>query len=176
MLPDYLASDLRAVFVGTAAGERSAARGHYYAGRGNKFWELLWEAGLTGDRVLIPEQDKRVLDYQIGLTDLVKSMAASTDSKLRTSHYDVPNLIVKIERFQPHAVGFNGKTAASIVARHLGEAPPSLGPARFSLGSSLVYVLPSSSGSNNDPSRFLPKMSKEAWWRGFGEWLRVQGQ
>ena len=49
MLPDYLSPGLKVVFVGTAAGERSAARGHYYAGRGNKFWELLWEAGLTDD-------------------------------------------------------------------------------------------------------------------------------
>lgn len=84
MLPDYLAPGLTVVFVGTAAGERSAARGHYYAGRGNKFWELLWEANLTGDWILIPDQDERVLSYGIGLTDVAKAVAASTDSILRS--------------------------------------------------------------------------------------------
>lgn len=47
VLPDYLAPDLRAVFAGTAAGERSAALGHYYAGRDNEFWSLLHKSGLT---------------------------------------------------------------------------------------------------------------------------------
>ena len=86
MLPDLLEGNLKGVFVGTAAGERSAARGHYYSGRGNKFWELLWEAGLTGDRILIAEQDSRVLSYSVGLTDIAKGVAASTDTKLRAGH------------------------------------------------------------------------------------------
>lgn len=83
MLPDYLTPGLKVVFVGTAAGERSAARGHYYSGRGNRFWELLWAVGLTSDRMLIPEHDAQILDYGVGLTDLVQGVAASTDSKLR---------------------------------------------------------------------------------------------
>lgn len=56
MLPDYLEPNLSVVFVGTSVATASAARGHYYAGPGNKFWELLWEAGLTADRMLSPEQ------------------------------------------------------------------------------------------------------------------------
>jgi TDG/mug DNA glycosylase family protein len=172
MLPDYLAPGLKAVFVGTAAGERSAAKGHYYSGQGNKFWELLWEAGLTGDRILIPDQDARVPAYGIGLTDLVKTRAASTDSKLHSVHYDVPGFLAKIEEYRPFAIACNGKTAASVTARYLGERTPQLGPASFRVGSSLVYVLPSSSGSNNDPARFVPKTSKAAWWREFGDWLR----
>jgi len=39
VLPDYPAPNLMVVFVGTADGERSASVGHYYAGRGNKFWK-----------------------------------------------------------------------------------------------------------------------------------------
>ena len=42
-LPDLLLPDLRVVFVGTAAGKRSAELGHYYAGRGNRFWRTLHE-------------------------------------------------------------------------------------------------------------------------------------
>ena len=50
VLPDVLAPDLRVVFVGTAAGARSAAVGHYYAGPGNRFWHTLHEIGLTPRR------------------------------------------------------------------------------------------------------------------------------
>jgi len=171
VLPDYLAPGLIVVFVGTAAGARSAARGHYYSGRGNKFWELVWEAGLTNDRILIPEQDAQVLSYGFGLTDVAKTVAASTDSELRSGHYDVPALLDKIDRNKPLCVAFNGKTAAGVVAKHLGEPKPALGPTTFRIAGARGYVLPSSSGSNNDPSRFAPKSSKAAWWREFGKWL-----
>ncbi len=172
MLPDYLAPNLAVVFVGTAAGERSALRGHYYSGPGNKFWELVWEAGLTGDRILRPERDSEVVSYGFGLTDIAKGVAASTDTKLRAKDYDVSGFLEKIERYRPACVAFNGKTAAGVVAKYLGEPKPGLGPAPFRVAGALVYVLPSSSGSNNDPSRFAPKSSKAAWWREFGEWLR----
>ena len=68
MLPDHLKQGLDVVFVGTSVATASASRGHYYAGPGNKFWEFLWEAGLTGERLLITEQDAMVLEYRIGLT------------------------------------------------------------------------------------------------------------
>lgn len=63
-LPDFLAPDLRAVFVGTAAGDRSAARGNYYAGSGNEFWLLLHRSGLTPE-LLGPERDAEVLIYRL---------------------------------------------------------------------------------------------------------------
>jgi TDG/mug DNA glycosylase family protein len=56
VLPDYLAPNLRLVICGTAAGKASAARGHYYAGLGNRFWEYLQVSGLTPVR-LHPEDD-----------------------------------------------------------------------------------------------------------------------
>lgn len=171
MLPDYLAPGLTVVFVGTAAGERSAARRHYYAGPGNKFWELLWEAGLTGDRILIPEQDERVLFYGVGLTDIAKAVAASTDTKLRARDFDVPGFLTKIERYRPGCVAFNGKTAAGLVAKQLGEPKPDHGPTNYEIAGATGYVLPSSSGSNNDPVRFAPKPTKAAWWEEFGAWL-----
>jgi TDG/mug DNA glycosylase family protein len=172
VLPDYLAPNLSVIFVGTAAGERSAARGHYYSGRGNRFWELLWEAGLTRDRILIPGQDAEIVSYGLGLTDVAKAVAASTDSKLKSGDYDVPSFLAKIAKFQPRCVAFNGKTAAGVVARHVGASKPALGSADFDLAGISVWVLPSSSGSNNDPARFVPKASKAEWWREFGVWLR----
>jgi hypothetical protein len=123
--------------------------------------------------MLIPDQDSRVLDYGLGLTDIVKRRAASSDTKLRSGDYDVAGFIEKIEQFKPLAIAFNGKGAAKVVARHLGYAAPDHGPTDFSVGPALAYVLPSSSGSNNDPRRWQPKATKDDWWADFGDWLRA---
>lgn len=172
MLPDYLQEDLDVVFVGTSVGIASASGGHYYRGSGNKFWEFLWEADLTGERLLIPEQDAMVLEYGIGLTDVVKGRASSSDSLLRSSDYDVPGFIAKIEAFKPFVVAFNGKEAAKKVFSALRQGEPQLGPADWPLGVSRVYVLPSSSGSSADPKHYAPKSSKVEWWIALGRWLQ----
>ena len=119
---------------GTSVATASAARGHYYAGPGNKFWELLWEAGLTGDGVLAPEQDASALRYGIGLTDVVKSVAASSDSSLMSTDYEVADCRAKIEACAPRVVAFNGKEAARRVFRHLREREPTLGPSEVPPG------------------------------------------
>lgn len=79
VLPDYLAPGLRVVFCGTAVGETSAKRGHYYAGPGNEFWPLLYESGLVSEP-LTPQDDARIVEFGIGLTDLAKRIAASSDA------------------------------------------------------------------------------------------------
>jgi double-stranded uracil-DNA glycosylase len=172
MLPDYLEDNLAVVFVGTSVATASATRGHYYGGPGNKFWELLWEAGLTGERILSPEQDAWVLRYGIGLTDVVKSLAASSDSLLKSTDYDVAGFLVKVAAFNPRVVAFNGKEAARRVSRHLREPEPTLGPSDVVLGSSRVFVLPSSSGANADRRNLAPKSSKAEWWRELGDLVR----
>ena len=72
-LPDYLQPDLRLVIVGFNPGSRSAEIGHYYAGRGNLFWPLLYESGLIPEPLTYAD-DARVLEFGIGLTDLVKTL------------------------------------------------------------------------------------------------------
>jgi TDG/mug DNA glycosylase family protein len=56
ILSDILGTHLDVVFCGTAVGDKSASRGHYYAGRGNKFYEFLHTAGFTPTR-LRPDED-----------------------------------------------------------------------------------------------------------------------
>lgn len=56
VLPDLLRPGLDVVFCGTAVATASAQRGHYYAGPGNRFWQLLHESGLT-TTLLTPEDD-----------------------------------------------------------------------------------------------------------------------
>lgn len=67
MLPDHLTHGLSMVCCGTAAGRTSAVRGQYHARKGNRFWGLLAEAGLTRG-VLRPVYDHLLPGYGIELT------------------------------------------------------------------------------------------------------------
>jgi len=78
-LPDYLARGLRVVICGTAAARDSAGIGHYYAGPGNAFWQLLWESRIIGEP-LSPQTDNQVLRFGVGLTDLAQAAVASRRS------------------------------------------------------------------------------------------------
>jgi double-stranded uracil-DNA glycosylase len=111
ILPDFLKPCLDVVFCGSAAGNASASRGHYYAGPGNKFWTVLHTAGLTSER-LRPDSDRRVTEFGIGLTDLVK-LHSGNDVALRASMYDVPDFVRKIEVCAPRFLAFNGKRSAA---------------------------------------------------------------
>lgn len=161
ILPDYLAPGLRVVICGTAAGETSGERGHYYAGPGNEFWKLLFESGLS--EPLRPEEDSLITESGIGLTDLAKRVAASSDAGLR-GRYDVDGFIRKIEHFKPQWVAFHGKEAAKVVSRALREGPHvSLGRQKWGVAGRPVFVVPSASASNRDPRHLEGKASRLEW-------------
>jgi double-stranded uracil-DNA glycosylase len=143
-LPDYLRRGLKIIFVGFNPGERSAAIGHYYAGRGNQFWNFLYESGLLPVR-LAPEEDYRMLEFGFGMTDLVKRWSKSS-SELNAADYrnGVPSLKAKLLAAAPRVVAFNGKTGFE---RFQGRKA-ALGPQAERLGNSRVFVLPSTSGRN----------------------------
>jgi TDG/mug DNA glycosylase family protein len=171
ILRDYLAPGLRVVFCGTAAGEKSGKVRHYYAGDGNDFWRFLFESGLTSTR-LAPAEDGRVLEFGIGLTDLAKLVASSSDRGLRP-HYDVAGFVRKMEEFSPRLVAFHGKEAALEVSRALGHGRVvKLGPQRWSVAGRPVYVVPSASASNRDPRRLEGKASRAGWFTALQQSLR----
>lgn len=164
-LSPVLANDLRVVFCGTAVGEQSAARGHYYAGRGNKFWSLLYESGLTNDQ-LRPEDDRTLHTHGLGLTDLAPGITQSHDRDLR-SKYDLPALIAELEAFRPEFVAFTSLEAGRSVAKLAGHARPELGLQPWTLGPSRVFILPSPSGANNR-AEYGGRPDRLAWWAEFG--------
>ena len=59
---------LRVVIAGTIGRGRRPVQ--YYAGPGNRFWELLHRSGLVPER-LGPDQAERLPAFGVGLTDLV---------------------------------------------------------------------------------------------------------
>ena len=96
ILPDVLRPNLKVVFCGTAAGDKSARAGAYYAGPQNKFWDILHRVRLTPRR-LLPQEFEKLLDYGIGLTDLIKTRCGA-DNKLIFSEKDKEEFQAKINR------------------------------------------------------------------------------
>jgi double-stranded uracil-DNA glycosylase len=158
-LPDYFLRGLRVVIVGTAVGECSARRGHYYAGRGNDFWRLLHESGMTPRR-LASEDDASLPNYGIGVTDLVKNVAQFHD---RGPAYNVPAFLDKVERHQPAWVAFHGKRAAIAYAKSARYCPPGLGPTGWRVAGSRAFVLPSASGANRR-AEYDGRPTRVEWW------------
>jgi double-stranded uracil-DNA glycosylase len=140
VLRDVLVSDLRVVFCGTAAGSASAKQRAYYAGPGNAFWRTLFEVGLT-PRLLEPAQYGVVPQYGLGLTDLAKTVSGS-DRVLLQEHFDRPSLRAKIQHFRPKVLAFTSKRAGEEFIGH----PVDYGLAKETIGSTLLFVLPSPSG------------------------------
>jgi double-stranded uracil-DNA glycosylase len=144
ILPDLLQPGLRLVVCGTAVGTQSAERGAYYAGRGNKFWRVLHETGLTPVR-LQPEDYSSLVGYGIGLTDLAKHHSGS-DAELPSGCFDRDALSQKVRAIEPSALAFNGKRAA---VAFYGKRTIDYGRQQDAIGRTAIYVLPSTSGAAN---------------------------
>lgn len=97
ILPDLLRDSLKAVFCGFAVGDKSSQKGAYYAEANNKFWRILCEIGLT-PIALEPLEYGRLLEYDIGLTDLVKTLHGR-DRHIDSSMDDIKALVSKVKKY-----------------------------------------------------------------------------
>jgi double-stranded uracil-DNA glycosylase len=130
--------------VGINPGMKSARVGHYYAGPGNLFWRALHESGLVPE-LLRPDEDRRVLEFGIGITDCVKRASRMASEVRRGEFRDGrPALIEKIERARPRIVCFNGLMGY----RSAIDPDGVLGLQPGRLGGALVFVVPSTSAAN----------------------------
>jgi TDG/mug DNA glycosylase family protein len=165
ILPDYLARGLDAVFCGTAAGDKSAQRKHYFSDPTNRFWEVLATTGFTPE-ALSPDRDHEVLSHRLGLTDLVK-FNHGIDAKLRSDMYDVAGFCEKIARFEPRYVAFTSKEAACRFYGHGKTKLVSYGLQSSAIGRTKLFVLPSTSGSAR-------RHWDEIFWRELAQLIRAR--
>ncbi|MCX6097143.1 MAG: mismatch-specific DNA-glycosylase [Caldiserica bacterium] len=144
LMPDVLTDGLRVVFCGSALGDVSWERRAYYANPGNRFWQTLAEVGLTPRR-LVAEEYPRLVDWGIGLTDLIKTDHGQ-DVHIFDGHVDMDEarrlLTAKVLRWQPCVLAFTSRTVA---ARFLGRRAMQ-GRQQEYIGRTVVWVLPSTSG------------------------------
>jgi mismatch-specific thymine-DNA glycosylase len=166
-LPDYLQPELDLVFVGFNPGERSAIVGHYYAGRGNAFWPLLYESGLLPEPLAYTE-DYRLLEFGIGLTDLVKRPSRSSGNLSRAeTRAGAVTLTAKLLTNAPRVVCFNGK---GVYAWYANRSTVPLGVQDDTIGQARVFVVPSTSGRNG---RFT-RAEKAAYFRALRQFVALQ--
>lgn len=141
VLPDVLAANLDIVFCGTAAGHASARRRAYYAGPGNAFWPTLYQVGLT-PTLLEPEEFGRLGEWNMGLTDLAKTVSGS-DHILNKAHFNAMRLGALLEQYRPKILAFTGKRAAEEFVGHGVD----YGLLAGGVGVTRLFVLPSPSGA-----------------------------
>jgi double-stranded uracil-DNA glycosylase len=143
-LPDYLRPGLRLVFIGINPGTYSAQVGHYFARPGNLFWWVLSNSGLV-PRVVGPEDDSQLMQWGIGLTDVVKRPTNSSGD-LRQDEFDVGAKITArtLEQYKPKVACFVGLLGATaFVGRHVRP-----GALTETLGTTKLFAVPSPSRRN----------------------------
>ena len=162
-LPDQLQPNLRLVFVGTAAGQRSADLGHYYAGPGNRFWPTIHEVGITPHRYE-PREFPELLKLGIGFTDVCK-LGAGMDHQALKFPVDIEAFRDKILRYRPDTVAFTSKKAASLFYGRPTKAV-ALGRQAADGDFPVVFVVASPSGAASGHWSAQP-------WRELAEWVRA---
>ena len=149
ILPDILATNLNIVFCGSAVGDKSAIAEAYYAGPGNKFYPILYKTALTPIQ-LQPSDYPKLLNYSIGLTDMVK-LRSGNDNVLSGSDFDIQGFKEKITKYSPKFICFNGKASAAafLFNSHKKTAFVDFGLQKQKIGNTKLFVAPSTSGSAN---------------------------
>src|ERR1700747_3329653 len=109
-LPDYLRKGMKLILVGANPGDRSARVGHYYAGRTNQFWSIMYESGVLPERMGY-EDARRCLEFGIGMTDLVKRPTRGIEEIERQEFAEGRVLLAqKLEEMGRRGLAFTGKT------------------------------------------------------------------
>jgi double-stranded uracil-DNA glycosylase len=166
VLPDLLRPGVRVVIAGTIAAWDRAALTHYYDRPGNKFWVLLHESGLVPE-LLAPDEDDRVLEFGVGLTDMVRTRESEPGEP---PVFDRAGFERRLRRAGPLAVAFVSKTAANSYARNAGvRLVRDFGAPSWSVGRIPAFVLPGPSGANNG----MPLPLRIALWRDLADFLET---
>jgi TDG/mug DNA glycosylase family protein len=151
------------LFVGINPGLASAATGHHFARPGNRFWPALHQAGFT-PRLLRPAEQRLLLDYGYGVSNLVSRPSASAD-ELDAVEFVAGRrrLAAKVRRYRPTIVAFLGVGAYS-EAFGVKKAPIGRQPDTFE--GAEVWVLPNPSGLNaNYQLPALVQLFRQLWQR-----------
>ena len=156
MVDDVIAPQLQVLFVGINPGLMSEATGRHFARPGNRFWPALYGAGLTPS-VLSPVDQGRLLDYGLGITNLVaRATAGAAELSADELRAGAAILIAKIEHYKPAKVAFLG---VSTFRTAFGRPKASIGLQDERVGGSETWVLPNPSGLNAHYQ--LPDLERE---------------
>lgn len=141
-VPDVIGDDCSVLFCGINPGLLSGTTGHHFARPGNRFWKALALGGLV-DRVLDPSEERELIAYGIGITNLVSRVTASAKEVAAVELAEGAELLrVTLERVNPEILAVLGVGAwRAAVNKHA-----QLGRQAERFGGTTVYVLPNPSG------------------------------
>lgn len=144
-VPDIIAPGLDVLFCGINPSLYSAAVGHHFARPGNRFWPALHHAGFT-PRQLRPQEEARLLDHRLGITNLVtRATASAAELSAAELRRGGEALRHKLARYRPRVLAVLGITAY----RTAFAAPKArLGPQPGCIAGVPIWVLPNPSGLN----------------------------
>ena len=147
-MQDRVTPPVSVLFVGINPGIRSALLGHHFAGFSNRFWKLLFDAGIVPEPISFRDDD-RLHEWQLGITNLIARPTPGIDT-LRPVEY-VEGLKIlrrKVRRWKPEVVAFVGVTVFRAAFACGAKAPVKLGLQRERFEGARVVVLPNPSGRN----------------------------
>lgn len=136
--------NLKIIFCGMAVGKTSARVGGYYADKRNKFWDVLCDLEFTDKNKIRSCEYEEILEYKLGLTDLVKKKSGA-DKKIKATKDDIEKLEEKIKEWNPQILAFNGKKPAQ---KFLNKKKLPWGEQIEKYGETKIWVLPSTAGLN----------------------------
>ena len=179
-LADLLLDGLKVVFVGINPSLFSAAQGHYFARRSNRFWPCFSRSVLSeaarhalGVARLEPEHDVALPAHGFGFTDVVKRASARA-GEVRPAEFAAGVAILrrKLERHAPRIACFHGMTGYRHVVRALAHDAGELrlGLQSQRIGETRCYVVPNPSGAN---AHFTPA-DQTGWYDRLAEELSRQ--
>jgi TDG/mug DNA glycosylase family protein len=142
---DVIRPGLHVLFCGINPGLYTAAVGHHFARPGNRFWKALHGGGFT-DRLLSPFEERELLQFGYGITNVVRRTTASADQLTGDEIIKGGKLLIaKVQRYQPRCLAVLGVGAYRTAFQ---QPKANMGQQAEPIGKTSVWVLPNPSGLN----------------------------
>jgi TDG/mug DNA glycosylase family protein len=145
-LRDCIRPGVRVLFVGINPGIRSAETGHHFAGYSNRFWKLLFDAGIVPERITYAD-DRRLPEWGLGITNLIARATPGIDT-LTPAEYAAGLRVLrrKVKRWRPKVVALVGVSLYRAISGAKG--PVTFGEQAERFEGARLFVLPNPSGRN----------------------------
>jgi len=164
-LPDYLKPGLKIIFVGFNPSLRSAETGHHFANPSNRFWKIIYQAGLT-PRLYRAAEDATLLELGYGLTNIVARPSRAASDISRDEYQAGAEILArKIARYKPHTVCYVGK---GVYQYYSARNAVEWGYQEQSMVQGVLdFVAPSSSGlvrmSSEQVTKIYRSLAEDVW-------------
>jgi TDG/mug DNA glycosylase family protein len=144
-VPDIIAPDLKVLFCGINPSLYSAAVQHHFARPGTRFWKTLYAAGFT-DRLLDPAEDRALLAFGYGVTNLVDRATARADELAPAELLAGQQALgTKMQQYRPRCLAILGVSAYRTAFQ---QPKAMIGRQAELFQDALLWILPNPSGLN----------------------------